>query len=140
MKKERNGNYNFLFLHKKKTKMENNENTVERKYSYKTKNGKDYIVKRKYTVKADRIVKNNELDEYFKYHIDELTSKKKLKDIVDEYNSNHSKVSYAKFYLKYKAVFGYRKNRKENTNEDSNIITSSEGDTNEEEDKNKPEQ
>ena len=96
--------------------MENNGNTVERKYTYKTKNGKDYIVKRKYTVKADRIVKNNELDEYFKYHIDELTSKKMLKDIVDEYNSNHSKVSYAKFYLKYKAVFGYRKNRKENIN------------------------
>ena len=107
--------------------MENNGNTVERKYTYKTKNGKDYIVKRKYTVKADRIVKNNELDEYFKYHIDELTSKKKLKDIVDEYNSNHSKVSYAKFYLKYKTVFGYRKNRKENIN-------------NEEEDNNKSEQ
>ena len=72
--------------------MMNNEKYVERHYTYKTKNGKDYIVKRKYYVKADRAVKNNELDEYFKYHIDELTSKKKLKDIVDEYNSNHSKV------------------------------------------------
>ena len=100
--------------------MENNEKYVERQYTYKTKNGKDYIVKRKYFVKADRAVKNNELDEYFKYHIDELKSKKKLKDIVDEYNSNHSKVSYAKFYLKYKNVFGYRKNRKENVNETTN--------------------
>ena len=100
--------------------MMNNEKYVERQYTYKTKNGKDYIVKRKYFVKADRAVKNNELDEYFKYHIDELKSKKKLKDIVDEYNSNHSKVSYAKFYLKYKAVFGYRKNRKEINDEIAN--------------------
>ena len=34
--------------------------------------------------------------------------------------SNHSKVSYAKFYLKYKTVFGYRKNRKENIDETTN--------------------
>ena len=93
--------------------METNK-IVERHYTYKSKAGKPYTVKRRYFVKHDRQIKNNELDEYFKYHLDELQNKKnKLKDIVDEYNSNHLKISYAKFYLKYKEIFGYRKNHKE---------------------------
>ena len=92
--------------------METNK-IVERHYTYKSKTGKPYTVKRRYFVKHDRQIKNDELDEYFKYHLDELQSKKKLKDIVDEYNSNHLKISYAKFYLKYKEIFGYRKNHKE---------------------------
>ena len=100
--------------------METNK-IVERQYTYIEK-GKPHTVKRRYFVKHDREIKNSELDEYFKYHLDELQNKKnKLKDIVDEYNKNHLKISYAKFYMKYKEIFGYRKNHKhveEDDNED----------------------
>ena len=53
--------------------METNK-IVERHYTYKSKTGKPYIVKRRYFVKHDRQIKNNELDEYLKYHLDELQS------------------------------------------------------------------
>lgn len=99
--------------------METNK-IVERQYTYIEK-GKPHTVKRRYFVKHDRDIKNSELDEYFKYHLDELQNKKnKLKDIVDEYNKNHLKISYAKFYMKYKEIFGYRKNHK-HVEEDDNI-------------------
>ena len=98
--------------------METNK-IVERQYTYIEK-GKPHTVKRRYFVKHDREIKNNELDEYFKYHLDELQNKNnKLKDIVDEYNKNHLKISYAKFYMKYKEIFGYRKNHK-HVEEDDN--------------------
>ena len=99
--------------------METNK-IVERQYTYIEK-GKPHTVKRRYFVKHDREIKNSELDEYFKYHLDELQNKKnKLKDIVDEYNKNHLKISYAKFYMKYKEIFGYRKNHKHVEDNDNN--------------------
>ena len=103
--------------------------SVEKCYTC-NKNGKEYTIKRRYTVRADRIVKNDELDEYFKNNADTLKSNKKLKDIVDEYNNNHSKVSYAKFYLKYKSIFGYRKNRKqqEDKQQEHNEISTDDND------------
>ena len=90
--------------------------TVTKEYKY-VKNGKSFVVKRKYAVKGDRVIKNNELDNYFKDNVDKLSSKKmKLKDIVEDYNNNHdSKVSYSMFYQKYKNVFGFRKNHKNKT-------------------------
>ena len=89
------------------------EGTVTREYKY-IKNGKTVVVKRKYTIKGDRIIKNSELDNYFKDNVEVLTSKKKLKDIVEEYNNTHSShVSYSMFYQKYKNVFGFRKNHKD---------------------------
>ena len=99
--------------------------TVTREYTY-IKNGKTIVVKRKYAVKGDRVIKNSELDNYFKDNVDELTSrKKKLKDIVEEYNNSHSAhVSYSKFYQKYKDVFGFRKNHKDKSS-DSDTTTSS---------------
>lgn len=93
------------------TNQSQGESIVEKQYKY-SKNGKEIVVKRKYTIKTARLIQNDELDQYFRDNEDELRSKKKLKDIVEEYNKNHSKVSYAKFYVKYKNVFGYRKNRK----------------------------
>ena len=104
------------------------EAIIEKQYKY-SKNGKDIIIKRKYTIKTARIIQNNELDQYFKDNQEELRSKKKLKDIVEEYNKNHSKVSYAKFYLKYKNVFGYRKNRK--TTDETNGTAKTTNETNE---------
>ena len=59
---------------------------ITKEYIY-NKNGKNVIVRRKYTVKGDRKTKHTELDDYFKYNIDELKSKKKLKDIVEDYNN-----------------------------------------------------
>lgn len=89
------------------------EGIVTREYKY-NKNGKTVVVKRKYTVTGDRIIKNSELDNYFKDNVEVLTSKKKLKDIVEEYNKTHSPhVSYSMFYRKYKNVFGFRKNHKD---------------------------
>lgn len=89
------------------------EGIVTREYKY-NRNGKTFVVKRKYTVTGDRKNKNLELDNYFKVNKDLLTSKKKLKDIVEEYNNNHSShVSYSMFYNKYKNMFGFRKNHKD---------------------------
>lgn len=114
------------------------EGTVTKEYKY-NKNGKTVVVKRKYTVKGDRIIKNSELDNYFKDNVDVLTGKKKLKDIVEEYNNTHSShVSYSMFYQKYKNVFGFRKNHKDkaednlttidnnNIKQDESIITDEE--------------
>lgn len=88
------------------------EGTIKREYKY-NKNGKTVTIKREYTVKGDRKIKSSELDKYFKDNIEILTGNKKLKDIVEEYNNNHSShVSYSMFYQKYKNVFGFRKNHK----------------------------
>lgn len=96
--------------------MNTDKNIVEKTYTY-TYNGKPRVVKRKYAVDVDRINKNNELDEYFKYNLDEIKSSKRLKDVFDDYLSNHSKISFGKFYLKYRAVFGRRRTKEPNNDE-----------------------
>ena len=83
---------------------------VVKEYTY-NKNGKPVTIKRKYTIKGDRITKQNELDEYFKNHAEEIRNGKKLTDVVTDYNNTHElQVSYSMFYQKYKNCFGFRKN------------------------------
>ena len=93
---------------------------IEKQYVYQKKNGKQCIIKRKYTTTQNRALKNRELDEYFTSNKEELKSRRKLKDILDEYNNNHARVSYAKFYLKFKNEFGYRKNHRRSTETENN--------------------
>ena len=86
--------------------------TIEKQYVYE-KNGRRITIKRKYVNKQNRSFKNNELDEFFKNNTEELKSRSRtLQTILDAYNNNHAPVSYAKFYSKFKTVFGYRKNRR----------------------------
>ena len=100
--------------------------TIEKQYVYE-KNGKRITIKRKYVNKQNRTLKNNELDEFFKNNAEDLKSRKTLKTILDPYNNNHAPVSYAKFYSKFKTVFGYRKNHKnhqtQNVRQNENLTT-----------------
>ena len=100
--------------------------TIEKQYVYE-KNGKRITIKRKYVNKQNRTLKNNELDEFFKNNAEDLKSRIPLQTILDAYNNNHAPVSYAKFYSKFKTVFGYRKNHRnqqtQNVTQNENLTT-----------------
>lgn len=101
--------------------------TIEKEYVYE-KNGRKITIKRKYVNKQNRSFKNNELDEFFKNNTEELKSRSRtLQTILDAYNNNHAPVSYAKFYSKFKTVFGYRKNHRnqqtQNQTQNENLTT-----------------
>ena len=82
---------------------------VVKQYNYE-KDGKTVVIKRSYTVKGTKGKKINELDEYFTKNADSIKNSKKLKDVLDVYNSKHdNKISFSMLYQKYKTVFGNRR-------------------------------
>ena len=84
---------------------------VKKEYEY-IKNGKKVCIRRTYTVKGVRSIKQNELDEYFKNNAEIIKSSKNLNNVLSDYNDNHDiKISFSMLYQKYKGVLGTRKNQ-----------------------------
>lgn len=95
------------------------QQTIFKEYKY-TKNNKEIIIKRKYVNNGKRELKQNELNEYFRNNSERIKSERKLQNILNDYNDNHeNKISYSMFYSKYKNIFGFRKNRRNNNSDDS---------------------
>lgn len=73
---------------------------IYKEYHY-VKNGKDIIIKRKWT----KSKKQQEFNEYFDNNKD-IIKNMKIKDILEDYNKTHNKVSHgtlSKYYAIYKA-------------------------------------
>ena len=87
--------------------------SVEQETNYKeyhyVKNGKDIIIKRKWTKSKNRETKKQqEFKEYFDNNKDKIKNMK-IKDILEDYNKTHKKVSHgtlSKYYAIYKAKNG----------------------------------
>lgn len=84
--------------------------SVEREITYKeyhyVRNGRDIIIKRKWSKSNNRETKKQqEFKEYFDKNKD-IIKNMKIKDILEDYNKTHNKVSHgtlSKYYAIYKA-------------------------------------
>lgn len=91
--------------HEKDKSLFSEQETNYKEYHY-IRNGKDIIIKRKWTKsKNGKSKKQQELKEYFDNNKDRIKDMK-IKDILEDYNKTHNKVNHAtlsKYYAIYKA-------------------------------------